>query len=42
MQMEIEGDWAPVMNSVMDKIRTRFSKEYNEEELKGPANKTYR
>jgi hypothetical protein len=40
--MEIEGDWAPVMNSVMDKIRTRLIKEDKEEEQKGQAKKTYR
>jgi hypothetical protein len=39
--MEIDGDWAPIMTCVLEKIRTRFFDEDKEEEHKGSVKKTY-
>jgi len=38
----VQGDWTPVINSVMDQIKTRFAKEDSEEEQKGSAIRTYK
>jgi hypothetical protein len=38
----VHGDWTPVLNSVMEQIKTRFAKEDSEEEQKGPVTRSYK
>ena len=38
----LHGNWTPVLNSVLEQIKTRFAKEDSEEEQKGSAIRTYK
>ncbi len=41
-EVSVHSDWTPVLKSVLEQIKTRFTLAESEEEHKGPSITTYK